>query len=99
MPRASKPWVDRQAEPGVATLAVEAKTAADVERHVHAVALLHPDARVADLLDDPLVLVAEHDARLSLCPSLIHVQVRAADTCRGDPHDRVRGSLDPRIID
>jgi len=52
----------------------------------------------ADLLDDAHRLVAEDVAGVDERPEhLVEVQVRAAETARGHPDDRVRRVLDPRI--
>jgi hypothetical protein len=53
----------------------------------------------AQVLDDPHVLVTEHDPRVRRGPALVDVQVGAADAGGGDPHDHVVGMLDPRVRD
>jgi len=83
--------VDVGTEPGVPLLAVLTESAGDVERHHHAVALLQRGDRLAHFGDDAHVLVSEHDSLLRRRSTLVHVEVGAADTGRGDvDHDVVR---------
>ena len=74
--------------------------AGDVERDDHAVPGLDVGDGRADLLHDAHGLVADDVALVhERAQHLVQVQVGPADPARGDPHDRVRGLLDPRIRD
>jgi hypothetical protein len=72
--------------------------AGDVERHDDAIARLDMRHVRADLLDDPHWLVTEDIALLHVHRQHpVEVQIRTADSRRGDPHDRVGRLLDHRI--
>ena len=86
---AREPGVDRYAEARKPSLAVLAEAAAYVERHHDPVASGQRLDSGPDLFDYAHVLVAEDDARLGGGPTLIHVQVGAADATGGDPDDHV----------
>ena len=84
-------------EPGVTH---EARPASDVERHDDPVASAQVADVRADLLDDAHRLVADdvagcHERR----HHLVEVEVRAAQTGGGDPHDGVAGLADRRVGD
>ncbi len=86
---AGEAGVDGDAEAGEASLAVLAEAACDVERHDDPIACRQRLDGRTDLLDYAHVLVAEDDARLGGGPTLVHVQVGAADAARGDLDDHV----------
>lgn len=71
--------VDRRAEGRLASLAVEAATASNVERHDHPVTLLDHRYGWSDFLDDAHVLVTEDDAGLGCRTAFVHVQIATAN--------------------
>jgi hypothetical protein len=96
---AGEAGVDVGTEAGVPLLAVLTEPAGDVERHDDAVALLERGYRLADLADDPHVLVAEDDSFFGRGSALVHVEVRATDTRRRDVDDDVVRVFDLRFVD
>ncbi len=86
---AGKSRVDREAETRKPPLAVLAEAAADVERHHDPVAYGQCFHSGPDIFDYTHVLVSEDYARFGRSPTLIHVQVGAADATRSNLDDYV----------
>src|SRR5699024_868587 len=91
--------VDRQTERALTRTAVFTESARHVERHRHSIAFVDGCHARADFFDDAHVFVPERDPRLGVGSALIHVQVRAANSRRGDPDDHIARIGQPRIFD
>ena len=82
---------------GVPAMTVEAKSAGDIERQDHTVALLDALHRFSHGLDNSHNFVPNHGAFFQRSAPVIHMQVAAANAARRDAHQRIGRRLQFRF--
>src|SRR5699024_5297904 len=97
--RAGGAWIiNGQTDRRFTSAAIVTKPTGHVERQDHSVSLRYGAHSGTDFFDNAHIFVTESDTRFRIGAALIHVQIRTADSSRGDSDNHIAWCLDDRVF-